>query len=152
MWNRIKEALNGTNFWFALLMLGGSFISLSENLATQVSAFIVAGIAVVGGLRLFIKNEFKWVGKENLAKNANFYNYLSAILVVLLPGLEAIVPPLSQLIEAIIAKNYGTVFTQLVTIGTILWFLIRNPQTPANEPKKVEPTTGFVADVDTAVL
>lgn len=124
-----KKFYQGTQFWFALLILIGSFWGMTQDTATQVISAVVGLIGAVGTVRNFVKNAEPKPFLPTLL-SANGINYLTAVLVAISPQLGDIVPPLKSLIEAIQAGNWGAIVSALVSLGTIIFYLVRN-----NKPK-----------------
>ena len=124
-----KKFYQGTQFWFALLILIGSFWGMTQDTATQVISAVVGLIGAVGTVRNFVKNAEPKPFLPTLL-SANGINYLTAVLVAISPQLGDIVPPLKSLIEAIQAGNWGAIVSTLVSLGTIIFYLVRN-----NKPK-----------------
>lgn len=148
MLDRLKEAIKGTNFWLAVLLFLGSWVALTEDAAGAIIVAVTAVVAAVGAVRLWIKNDFKWVGSKNLNREANMWNYLGQIVIALFPLAGDLTPALADLVEALITKQWNLVISRVITLITVIIYLIRqskNDETPKN-------STGTVADVATAVL
>lgn len=120
-----KKFWQGTQFYFALLILIGSFWGMTEVTANAVIGAAVGLIGAIGTVRNFLKTaEPKPFLKTLLS--ANGINYLTAVLVAISPALGDLVPPLKSLVEAIQAGNWGAIVSALVSLGTIIFYLVRN--------------------------
>lgn len=124
-----KKFYEGTQFWFALLILIGGFWGMTEDTASQIIASAVGLIGGVGVVRNFVKNADPKPFLPTLL-SANGINYLTAVLVAVSPQLGDLVPPIKKLIEAIQAGNWGAIISATVSLGTIIYYLVRN-----NKPK-----------------
>ena len=114
----------GTQFYFALLILVGSFWGLKQSDASAIISAAVGLIGVVGTVRNFVKDAKPQPFLPTLL-SANGINYLTAVLVAISPALGDIVPPLKSLIEAIQAGNWGAMISALVSLGTIIFYLVK---------------------------
>jgi hypothetical protein len=130
MLNRIKESIKGTNFYLALLLFAGSWFALPEDLGTSLYTYLAGFIGVFGALRLWAKNEFHFVGKDNLKKNANMWNYLGQIVLIVLPEATELIPALADLTEAIINKDSSVIVSRAMTFVVVVFYLIK-PKTNA---------------------
>jgi|JI10StandDraft_1071094.scaffolds.fasta_scaffold185485_4 hypothetical protein len=119
-----KKFWQGTQFYFALLILIGSFWGMTEGTANAVIGAAVGLIGAVGTVRNFLKTASPQPFLPTLL-SANGINYLTAVLVAISPALGDLVPPLKTLIEAIQAGNWGAIVSALVSLGTIIFYLVK---------------------------
>lgn len=113
----------GTNFWLALLMFGGSFFAAPESVSTQVVMSIVGLIAAVGAVRQFLPNAKFSSIKERLA-DPNTWNYLAGLVATLgIPNIDQLIPPLHDLSDAFSSGNWGLVITRGITLLTMAFYL-----------------------------
>lgn len=134
---RLKDAVKGTNFWFAVLLFLGTFVGLTEGLAQQIMGTVMAMIATVGAVRIWIKNDFAFKGKENLNKDANMWNYLGQIFIILVPMGGDVIPALAEVVDALVTKQYNLVISRGLTLLTVIFFLLRNRPTPPVAPLNI---------------
>lgn len=119
-----KKFWQGTQFYFALLILVGSFWGLQQDQAT---AIVSAGTGLVGAFGI-VRNFLKVAQPQPFLPtllSANGLNYLTALLVAISPALGDLVPPVQKLVEAIAAKNFGAIISALVSLGTIIYYIVR---------------------------
>lgn len=126
-----KKFWQGTNFWFALLMFALSFFGGGEDLAQQVVSAVVGVVALFGAVRQFLPNaKFKGV-KATLAE-ANTWNYIAGVVVLIVPQAGELVPALRELYDALILGNWGLVISRGVALLTMAFYLFRSkPASPA---------------------
>lgn len=114
----------GTQFYFALLIFAGQFFGMSEGMATQIVSAVVGMIGAAGIVRNFVKTAEPTPFLPTLL-SANGINYLTAVLVSISPQLGDLVPPLKGLIEAIQAGNWGQIVSAMVSLGTIVYYIVK---------------------------
>jgi hypothetical protein len=113
----------GTNFWIALGMAAGSIWGLTSEDITP----IVSGVfGITGGLfavREKIKsaavNWVEWISSPNT------WNYVVAAIAAIVPVIPAgLGPKISELVSALIGKNWPSAITALHSIFSMLYFII----------------------------
>jgi len=127
-----KKFWQGTNFWLAAVIFGGSFIGAPESLSTQVVMSVVGVVAAAGAMRQFLPN-LKFDSFKARLKDANTWNYLTGLVATVgIPALGDLIPPLHDLSDAFIAGNWGLVISRGMSFLTIAYFLfIKKPAAPA---------------------
>lgn len=119
----------GTNFWFAALMVVGSFWGLQEGTANAVIAVGVAAVGAVGLVRQFFVSA-KFGGFFETLKQPNTINYLTSALVLAgIPAAAELIPGLSKLAEALVAGNWGLAISEGFAVITILIYLFKKKST-----------------------
>lgn len=115
----------GTNFWFAALMVVGSFWGLQEGTANAVIAVGVAAVGAFGLVRQFLSTA-KFGGFKEALLQPNTLNYLvSALTLAGVPGAAELVPAFKQLAEALISGNWGLAITASISFITILFYIFK---------------------------
>ena len=127
----------GTNFWVALGMAAGSIWGLTSEDITP----IVSGVfGITGGLfavREKIKsaavNWVEWISSPNT------WNYVVAAIAAIVPVIPAgLGPKISELVSALIGKNWPSAITALLSIFSMLYFIImgvaKKKTTPQPDP------------------
>ena len=127
----------GTNFWIALGMAAGSIWGLMSEDITP----IVSGVfGITGGLfavREKIKsaavNWVEWISSPNT------WNYVVAAIAAIVPVIPAgLGPKISELVSALMGKNWPSAITALLSIFSMLYFIImggaKKKTTPQPEP------------------
>ena len=113
----------GTNFWITLGMAAGSIWGLTSEDITP----IVSGVfGITGGLfavREKIKsaavNWVEWISSPNT------WNYVVAAIAAIVPVIPAgLGPKISELVSALIGKNWPSAITALLSIFSMLYFII----------------------------
>ena len=113
----------GTNFWIALGMAAGSIWGLTSEDITP----IVSGVfGITGGLfavREKIKsaavNWVEWISSPNT------WNYVVAAIAAIVPVIPAgLGPKISELVSALMGKNWPSAITALLSIFSMLYFII----------------------------
>ncbi len=125
MLNRIKESIKGTNFYLALLLFAGSWFALPEELGTSLYTYLAGLIGVFGALRLWAKNDFHFVGKDNLKKNANMWNYLGQLVLIVLPEATNLIPAVADLTDAIVNKDTSVIVSRAMTLVVVLFYVLK---------------------------
>jgi len=117
-----KKFWQGTNFWFAALMVVFSFFGGTEDLAQQIVSLGVGVVALFGAVRQFLPNA-KFKGVKEVLGAANTWNYISGVVVLILPQAGELVPALRDLYDALILGNWGLVISRGVALLTIAFYL-----------------------------
>lgn len=117
----------GTNFWFALIMVALSFFGGGESTA---QALVTAGfglVAGIGALRQFIVGA-KWQGFGATLSEPNTWNYIAGVVLTILPQATDLVPALQGVYDALISGNWGLVISRGIALLTIMYYLfIKKP-------------------------
>ena len=113
----------GTNFWVALGMAVGSIWGLTSE---DISPIVSGVFGITGGLfaaREKIKSAVvDWV---TWIKSPNTWNFVMAAVVAAVPVIPAgIGPKISELVSALIGKNWPSAITALLSIFSMLYFII----------------------------
>jgi hypothetical protein len=114
----------GTNFWFAALMFVFSFFGGTEDLAQQIVSTAVGVIALFGAVRQFLPS-LKFTGFKAALAAPNTWNYLSGVLVLLVPQAGELVPALREVYDALILGNWGLVISRGIAFLTILFYIFK---------------------------
>jgi len=114
----------GTNFWFASLMLVLSFFGGTEDLAQQIISTAVGVVALFGAVRQFLPN-LKFTGFKAALAAPNTWNYLSGVLVLLVPQAGELVPALREVYDALILGNWGLVISRGIALLTIAFYIFK---------------------------
>lgn len=120
----------GTNFWFAFIMVILSFFGGGENTA---QALVTAGfgvVAAVGVFRQFLVGA-KWKGFAATLAEPNTWNYLAAIMLTIVPKATDLVPALQGVYDALIGGNWGLVISRGIALLTIIYYLFVKKPTPS---------------------
>lgn len=121
-----KKFWQGTNFYFALFMVGLSFFTGigGEGIAQQAVSLAVGAIALVGAFRQFLPTA-KFKGWKQAFGEANTWNYLSGVLVLIVPQAGELIPALRELYDALILGNWGLVISRGIALLTIAFYLFK---------------------------
>jgi len=126
--DRIKDALQGTNFWVASCLFG---ITLFGSVSSEaVQGVVLAASATIAAF-FAVRASFKYEGFDPLKrlKDGNFINYLSVILLSIFPELPgSIFESINDLLRGIFSQNWQLVVAEVIQIVTILYYLF-NPKT-----------------------
>lgn len=114
----------GTNFWISALMLILAPLGIAEGVAVETVAFGFGAVTFVGLVRSTITTAH-FQGWAELFKNKNWWNYLAGVVIAIAPGLGGLLPAIQDLTNAISLKNYGAIISALLTIGTMIFHLIK---------------------------
>lgn len=117
-----KRFWEGTNFWFALIMVGLSFFGGGENVAQALVSAAVGLIGAFAVVREFIVNA-KFKGWKETLGEVNVWNYLAAIVLTILPQATDLVPALQGVYDALISGNWGLVISRCIALFTIIYYL-----------------------------
>lgn len=112
----------GTNFWFALLMVVLSFFGGGESTA---QALVTAGfgvVAAIGAFRQFLVGA-KWQGFKATLSEPNTWNYLAGVVLTIVPQATDLVPALQGVYDALIGGNWGLVISRGIALLTIIYYL-----------------------------
>lgn len=119
-----KKFWQSTNFYFAAIMLIGSFWGLQEQTAQTIIGVGVAGIAAIGGIRQFLQTA-KFGGFLDTLKQANTQNYIVSLLAILgIPQAQTLVDSASKIVDAAQQKNYGLLISTVLSFFTILFYTV----------------------------
>lgn len=113
----------GTNFWVGVLMLILVPFGISQGVAEQVVQFGFGAVALVFAVRTALTSAH-FQGWASIFKNANWWNYLTGVIVAISPNIGSLVPALQDLADAISLKNYGKIISAILTLGTMIYYLI----------------------------
>lgn len=124
--NQKKKFWQSPNFILAVvLVLGGFFIGFPSEAATEAVSGLFTLIGGGGLVYKFFKNTPQGQVKPWLT-DANFWNYLSVIIVSLLPTVgPAILPSLQEVTQALINGNLGGAIIGAVSLITIIVKIIQ---------------------------
>lgn len=117
-----QKFYEGTNFWFALLMVILSFFGGGENVA---QALVTAGfgvVAAIGVFRQFLVGA-KWKGLKGTLAEPNTWNYIAGVVLTILPQATDLVPALHGVYDALITGNWGLVISRGIALLTIIYYL-----------------------------
>ena len=112
----------GTNFWFALIMVGLSFFGGGENVAQSLVTAGVGIVAAFGAFRQFLVGA-KWQGFKQTLAEPNTWNYIAGIVLTILPQATDLVPALQGVYDALITGNWGLVISRGIALLTIVYYL-----------------------------
>ena len=113
----------GTNFWIALGMAAGSIWGLTSEDITP----IVSGVFGITGGLFAIREKIKsaavnWV---EWISSPNTWNYVVAAIAAIVPVIPAgLGPKISELVSALMGKNWPSAITALLSIFSMLYFII----------------------------
>lgn len=119
---RLGKALDGTNIYFAALLLVGSLWGLTSDTATPIYAAIMSIVGAFGLVRNWLKVA-RFRGFSAWAKDRNTLNYAIAVLVGAIPSADALVPGLNDLYDGIISNNLSKIITAGFSILTTIYYL-----------------------------
>lgn len=119
-----KPFWQGTNFYFAALMVVFSFFGGTENYAQQIVSTIVGVIALVGTTRQLLPS-FKLQNWKEVLGKTNTWNYLSGVAVLILPQATEFIPALRDVYDAMILGNWGLVISRGIALLTIIFYLLK---------------------------
>lgn len=123
MQTEFQKSLLGTNFYAVLILLITSFFGgMSEDLATQIAGVVSGIIGAAYGVRNWYKNAKLVNGKAWIA-DPNNWTYLSAVVFAIIPKAGDLVPALRDLIQAVIAGNWGSIITAGVSLLTLVYYI-----------------------------
>ena len=127
----------GTNFWIALGMAAGSIWGLTSEDITP----IVSGVFGITGGLFAIREKIKsaavnWV---EWISSPNTWNYVVAAIAAIVPVIPAgLGPKISELVSALMGKNWPSAITALLSIFSMLYFIImggaKKKTTPQPDP------------------
>lgn len=122
----------GTNFWVASIMVIISLFGGGDGIANTVVMSVSGVIAAFFAVRQFI-NSAKFGGWYKTLVQGNTLNYLAQVLILVgIPNVEQLVPPLKDLIDAFVQKNWGLVISRVVSLATIVFYLfVKKPAVSA---------------------
>lgn len=118
---KVSNAIKDQNFWLNLVLLvGGFWVGFNGEEATALVGHVFAVIGGVGALANFFKNaELDW---RRWLSNANFWNYLAVLLVMLVPEIPSeVIDSVEQIVQALLSKNYQALIGALFTLATFLY-------------------------------
>jgi len=117
----MKKWYQSANFYLALVLVsGGFFIGFPEDAAKSGIAALFALIPAAGTVYKFFKDK---PANKGLAwfKDANFWNYASAIVLAVVPTYgPGLIEPVRQILESLIGKNWNGVIIGAISLATIL--------------------------------
>lgn len=119
-----KPFWTGTNFWFASLMLIGSFFSLSAGVGEAVVLSAGSVVATVGLVREWLKTSAKAKSPLAWLKEANTWNYLAGVVAGIAPLFVDLIEPLRGVVDAVIVKDWGALATRIFTLATMLYYIL----------------------------
>ena len=127
----------GTNFWIALGMAAGSIWGLTSEDITP----IVSGVFGITGGLFAIREKIKSaaVNWAEWISSPNTWNYVVAAIAAIVPVIPAgLGPKISELVSALMGKNWPSAITALLSIFSMLYFIImggaKKKTTPQPEP------------------
>lgn len=121
----LPNFLKGTNFYIAVLMLVFSFFGGNEGLAQQLVSTGVGLIATIGLVRQFL-NTAKFQGFKNTLAQANTWNYIGGVVLLILPQAGDLIPAVQSVYDALITGNWGLVISRGFTLLTIVFYLVKD--------------------------
>ena len=127
---KIPNFLKGTNFYLALLMVVFSFFGGNEGLAQQLVSLGVGIVALIGAIRQFA-NTAKFQGFRNTLAQANTWNYISGVVLLILPQAGDLIPAVQDVYDALITGNWGLVISRGFALLTIIYYMVRKSTGPA---------------------
>jgi len=117
----------GTNFYIqALLVLASLAGGMSQDEAGLIVSGLSGAVAAVFAFRNWVVGR-KFVTPKTWWGDANNWSYLTAALVAILPFSAELLPPIKDLITAFIAKDWGNIIKGLISLGTIIYYLLKKP-------------------------
>lgn len=123
-----KKFWQGSNFYIALILaFGGLFTGFAPEDAQLFVKSMFAAVAALWAMREKIKNsQIDWTA---WLASKNTWNYLGNAIVHIFPFIPiALFGHISDLIAALLGKNWSNALAALFAIGTMLYYLI-NPKT-----------------------
>ena len=121
---KLPDFLKGTNFYIAILMLIFAFFGGAAGLADQAVSASVGIVGLVGAFRQFA-NSAKWQGFKGTLSQANTWNYIGSIVLLVLPQAADLTPALQDVYDALISGNWGLVISRGFTLLTIIYYLVK---------------------------
>lgn len=128
---QVKQWWQSSNFWTALvLMAGGFFVGFPEETASGFVGLIFAIIAGGKTLQNYLTNaNLDW---RKWLNDANFWNYLGALLITIVPTLPVgLMDSLQNAVQAALGGNWQGMIIALFSLGTILYKVFKPQPTPA---------------------
>lgn len=133
---QIQKAFKDQNFWLSVVIIvGGFWAGFSQQDAAGLVSTVFTLVGSVAMFANFFKNAEldvkKWV------TNANFWNYLSVIVIAFIPTLDAgLFQAIQKVAVDIINQNWQGVIGGVFTLVTFIYKIVT---TPKEEP---QPATG----------
>jgi len=130
-----KQFWQSTNFWTAVtLLVGGFFVGFPADVATNVVGWIFMLIGAGATLRNFFQDSPTDV--KGWVLDANFWNYLTAIVVAIVPTLPSgTIELIESVARDLIGGNWQGAIIGVVSLVTILYKIFSAPkeETPQGE-------------------
>lgn len=127
-----KKFWEGTDFYVVLGLVitsaSSAFMEESQAQITWLVEGIFAGLYLIRQLATgkFSFSEFKI---------NNGWNYVLQLVVLVAPQFAEAVPALRDLVDAFINQNWPAVISGLLSLGTILYYILTRPQNKAEFKK-----------------
>lgn len=115
-----KKWWESQGFLIALVALFGAFWGLKEDGATSI-VMAVTGVVAAGAFLLQFFKTSKFQGVKDVLKNDNTWAYLATIIGSLLPNIEALLPSLRNVSDAIFSKDLGAIITAVFSLLVMAW-------------------------------
>ena len=126
-----KKFWQGTNFWIAIVLAGGGlFVGFPQDDARDLIGSLFALIGSAGALREKLKG-LTPVSWKDWIRSPNTWNYLGAAIVSIVPAIPVdMFQRMRDLLDSAIGGNWQGIITALFSIGTMLYFIFKGPQSP----------------------
>lgn len=124
-----KHFWQSPNFMLAvLIVIGGFFVGFPENAAADAVASIFTLVGS-GGLLLKFARSKPGTKVKGWIQDANFWNYLSVIVISILPQVgPALLPGVEDLTENLLQGNLGGALMAGISLITIIVKMFQKPK------------------------
>lgn len=120
---KISLNLTSSNFWTAVaLAIAGFFVGFPEDAATNGVEYVVGIIGAVKAIREYFKQYGVKPDIEHAVNSSNFWNYISVIVVTLVPTIPVeMIDSVRDVAVNIIGQNWQGVLVGVFSLVTILY-------------------------------